>query len=107
MPAITVNSYGKGWFVYVGTLLRGESLDAFTTWITNLAKVLPNLVTPAGVRAYERQSADFRLVFLLNFSDKRQEVPLSATWQELLTETEVNCVDLPPAGVAVLKKAKV
>jgi beta-galactosidase len=106
MPAITVNSYGKGMFVYVGTLLRGESLDAFTTWLINLAKVAPNLVTPAGVRAYERQSADFRLIFLLNFSDKRQEVPLGATWHELLTESEVDCIDLPPAGVAVLKKAK-
>jgi beta-galactosidase len=106
MPAITVNSFGKGWFVYVGTLLRGESLDAFTAWLINLAKVAPNLVTPAGVRAYERQSADFRLVFLLNFSEKRQEVQLGATWQELLTDTELNCVDLPPAGVAILKKAK-
>lgn len=106
MPAITINSFGKGMFVYVGTLLRGESLDAFITWLTELAKVEPNLKTPAGVRAYERQSADFRLIFLLNFSEKSHKIGLDGTWQEILSGREIDRVELPPAGVALLKKAK-
>ena len=93
-------------FVYVGTLLRGESLDGFITWLTELAKVEPNLKTPAGVRAYERQSADYRLIFLLNFSEKSHKIALDGTWQEILSGSETDRVDLPPAGVALLKKAK-
>lgn len=106
MPAITLNRFGKGMLVYVGTLLRGDSLAAFTAWLTGLAQVAPNLVTPAGVRAYERQSAEYRLVFLLNFSEQAQVVPLGAAWQELLSGQTVEQVDLPPAGVAILQKSK-
>jgi hypothetical protein len=62
-------SYGKGKLVYVGTLLRGANLDAFMAWLKDLAGVQVNLVTPAGVRAYERQSQTHRLLFLLNFSE--------------------------------------
>jgi beta-galactosidase len=104
MPAITVNRFGKGALVYVGTLLRGENLDVFTTWLTGLAGVEPCMATPPGVRAYERRSADYRLVFLLNFSEQPQTVALGGVWHEQLSGEAVEHVHLSPAGVAVIKK---
>ena len=106
MPAITVNRCGKGMFVYVGTVLRGASLDALTAWLTGLAGVQPNLATPPGVRAYERQSADYRLLFVMNFSEQVHSVALGETWEDVLAGKPVQQVDLPLAGLAILKKAK-
>jgi beta-galactosidase len=106
LPAITVNDYGKGKLVYVGTLLRGANLDAFMAWLKDLAGVQVNLVTPAGVRAYERQSQTHRLLFLLNFSEETYNVPLGATWQNILNGQAVEETILEPAGVAILQKEK-
>jgi len=106
MPAITINRFGIGTLVNVGTLLRAGSLDAFVAWLTGLAGVAPILPTPAGAHAYKRQSADFRLVLLLNFSELPHLVGLGATWQDVLTGQELDQVNLPPAGVAVLMKAR-
>jgi beta-galactosidase len=106
LPAVTVNNYGKGKVIYIGTVLRDASLQAFAEWLTHLAGIEPNLPTPAGVRAYERQGADFRLLFLLNFGEDNQTVLLGSTWREILTDQDVSEVHLPYAGLAVLKKEK-
>ena len=106
LPAITINDYGKGKVVYVGTLLRDEDLHAFIGWLSNIAGVEPALSTPAGVRAYERQSQTDRLVFLCNFSDQPQVVPLDEPWRDTLTGQDIQEVQLPLAGVAVIQKAK-
>jgi len=37
MPAITINRVGAGTVVYVGTVLQGDSLAAYLTWLLNLA----------------------------------------------------------------------
>jgi beta-galactosidase len=104
MPAITVHTFGKGKVIYLGTLLRGANLDALVAWLTGLAGVEPCLVTPAGVRSHERRGKDYRLVFVLNFNDQRQVFSLGGTWREVLSDREVDELDLPPAGVAVLQK---
>jgi beta-galactosidase len=109
-PAITVHEVGKGKVVYVGVLLRGESLDAFTHWLADLAGIEPVLRDlPQGVRAYERQGErdgqPYRLVFLCNFSGKEQSISLGSAWEDLLEGKEVSRINLPEAGVAVLHKA--
>jgi beta-galactosidase len=106
LPAITVNQYGRGKVVYVGTLLRDDNLHDFITWLAELANVQVNLVTPAGVRAYERQSEENRLLFLLNFTEDTHDIDLGGAWQDLLAEQETEKVSLPPAGVSILQRAK-
>ncbi len=106
MPAITTHKYGKGQVVYVGTLLRGEHLHAFIAWLIDQARITPNLRTPGGVRAYERQSETIRLLFLLNFSEEQQTIQLDGVWKDLITQTEVSETHLQPTGVAVLQQPK-
>jgi beta-galactosidase len=109
-PAVTVHKYGKGKVIYVGVLLRGESIDAFTRWLVELAGVEPVLAgLPKGVRAYERQGVRdgqaYRLVFLCNFGEKEQSVSLGSAWEDLLEGKNVSSITLPEAGVVVLRKA--
>jgi beta-galactosidase len=106
MPAITINNYGKGKVFYVGTVLRGNSLHAFITWLSQAAGVQPNLAAPQGVRAYERQSDTHRLLFLLNFTEDIKKINLENRWHDLLSEQDVTTISLPPAGVALLQMAK-
>jgi beta-galactosidase len=105
-PAITVHAYGKGKVVYVGTLVRGTSLQALLAWLCQEAGVDAVLPTPPGVRAYERRSATHRLVFLLNFSEGEQVLHLAEPWEDCFTGKQVIQVELKPAGVAVIRRSR-
>lgn len=102
-PAITIHEYGSGKVVYVGTLLRGSSLQTLIAWLCQEAGVKAVLQTPPGVRAHERRCATYRLVFLLNVSDQPQVVELGETWEDVLTGKQVVKVELGLAGVSVLR----
>lgn len=95
--------------MYLGTLLRGASMDGFIHWLADLAGVEPILRgLPEGVRAYERQGSlgdhAFRLVFLCNFSGNEQSIELGDEWEDLLTEKTSTKYKLEEAGVVVLRK---
>ena len=102
MPAITIHEYGRGKVVYVGTLLRGSSLQALIAWLCQEAGVKAVLQTPPGVRAYERRADSYRLVFLLNFSEKEQVVRLEEPWEDVFAGKQVKQVEIEPAGVSVI-----
>ena len=108
-PAITVNTYGKGKVVYVGTVLSAETLTAFLAWLCELADVPLGLETPIGVRAYERRSDDIRLLFLMNFGDAAQTVRLDndvdGEWEDALTGDAVAQMELKSAAVQILKQS--
>jgi beta-galactosidase len=108
-PAITVHRFGQGQVIYVGTLLRGASLDAFIDWLAEQAGVEPALRgAPSGVRVYERlggrDGETYRLLFLCNFSEAEQQVELGAGWLDLFSGERVSRAVLAPAGVAICKK---
>ena len=104
VPAVTLNEVGKGKVVYVGTLLRDASLKAFIAWLCALAGVVPVLSTPPEVRAYERRGVDYRLLFMLNFGEEEQIIPLDGSWQDVITGQATTRVILPPAEVLILQQ---
>jgi beta-galactosidase len=106
VPAITINVVGKGKVVYVGTVLRGETLTAFLSWLCALANVPVGMHSPDGVRAYERQSENVRLLFLMNFGGIDQTVTLDGEWQDTLTGEGCSKVELQPADVRILTRQK-
>ena len=98
-----MHSFGKGKVVYVGTLLRGESLAEFTAWLCSQAGVQPMLATPPGVHAYERRgrgpgAEGLRLVFLTNEGDETSEVNLGGMFEDLLDGGKIARAVIPPAG---------
>jgi len=104
-PAITLHQYGAGKVVYVGTLLRGETLAAFVSWLCDIAGVSEGLPTPEGVSAHERQGDGYRLLFLLNYAENAREVSLEGEWKDLLAGQVVESIRLGPADVCILKRA--
>ena len=104
MPAITVNEFGKGKVVYVGTVLRDETLARFLAWLAKLADIAPVLATPAGVRALERRSDTERFLFLLNFSDAPQSVPLGEEWSDAFDSSPVIQADVAADDLRILRR---
>ncbi|RPH58829.1 MAG: hypothetical protein EHM81_09295, partial [Chloroflexi bacterium] len=103
-PAVTLNEFGKGQAVYVGTLGDDNLHDTLLDWAVEAAKIPSSLATPPGVEATERWQGDRRLLFLLNHTDSAKDVQLSQPGVDLLSGAAVKeNITLPPYGVVVLE----
>jgi beta-galactosidase len=102
-PAVTLNKFGRGRAVYVGTLGEAAVADTLVGWLVNLTNLTPALTTPDGVEAVERWQGSHRLLFLLNHADERRAVTLPQPLTDLLTgRTMDKQVTLAPKAVLIL-----
>ncbi len=102
--AVTLNRFGRGQAVYVGTMGDAALHDAVVGWLVEAAAVSPALVTPDGVEAVERWKDGRRLLFLLNHADHACEIALSEPLTDLLTGQAVKGqVTLEPKAVMILR----
>jgi beta-galactosidase len=102
-PAITVNQFGQGQVVYVGTVGDADLYEALADWLLGLAGVQPILAAPEGVEVTERWQGDDRLLFLLNHTGHAQEVDLDGHCTDLLRETACEGkVTIAPRDVLIL-----
>ena len=90
LPAITVNRFGKGRVIYVGTSLRGEGLSALVTYLCAETGVSSLCETPAGLHVYQRVGADNcladeRLWFALNYTEEELFFTPPGTWLDVLS----------------------
>jgi len=83
-PAITLNVYGPGKVVYVGTLGPAALFDPLAGWFLELARLTPILAVPEGVEVAERWRGDRRLLFLLNHTAEERQVTLDREYSSLL-----------------------
>jgi len=102
LPAITINRYGAGTVIYLGTILEGESLAAFVRYLRGLAGVEPLMATPAGVVAHERVGDGLRLRFLLNHTDAPVTVTLPAGWRDAFTGQPCAAVEIPAVDMRLV-----
>ncbi|MBI1296541.1 cellulase family glycosylhydrolase [bacterium] len=102
-PAVTLNHYGKGQVLYVGTL-SAPIYEVLTPLLLNLAGVQPVFTAPADVEVTVRHRDGRRLFFLLNHAAELRTVTLAGTYTDLLAEgkTVTDAVDLDPYGVCIL-----
>jgi len=103
-PAITLNRFGQGQVVYVGTLGDAPLYEVLAGWLLNLAGVQPLLTAPEGVEVTERWQGDQRLLFVLNHTDREQEVTLDKRYMDLLDGSAAleGAVTVPPRDVLIL-----
>lgn len=87
--------------MYVGTVLTGETLEAFLRWLRRLAGVEPVLDVPPEVRAFERRSLDTRFLFLLNPTGSPQPVTLGDRWRDAFTGERASTIDISRVDVRV------
>jgi beta-galactosidase len=107
-PAITLNRFGKGLAVYVGTV--GDQLlhEMLSGWLLDLAGVRRMITAPAGVEVAERWQGEHRILFLLNQTERTQEVTLDGRYNNLIGDpaTLEGTVTIPPRDVLVLMEGR-
>jgi len=101
--AVTLNHFGQGQAVYVGTIGDEALHDTIVGWLVDTASVSPVMPTPDGVEAVERWRDGRRLLFLLNHTDQDRDVVLPQPLTDLLTGQVVERqVTLAPKAVMIL-----
>jgi len=101
-PAITINKYGKGNVVYVGTSLSPYLQKVLGQWLASETMILPALNTPLGVEAIWRGKKE--VLYLLNHRNTEVNFPINNCFKELISGREIiNEVRLNPYGVNVLR----
>ena len=101
--AMTINVFGDGKVVYIGTMGDAGFYAALIQWILNLADLTPLLNTPQGVEVTERWQGEQRLLFVLNHNDHACQVSLTADFTELISGRVVSGeVTVAPYDVLIL-----
>jgi len=106
-PAITCNRFGKGWVVYIGTAGDEPFFDNLANYLIALSEVKPVLESPEGVEITERWVSDRRLLFVLNYTSKQQEVSFDGHYSDiLLGSRQMRKVMIAPYEFRVFVKDK-
>jgi beta-galactosidase len=101
--AVTLNRFGEGRVIYLGTMGDGDYYASVARWVLELAGIRSLLNAPAGVEVAERWQGDQRLLFVLNHSGAAQTITLDGSYTDLVSgERKTGAVELDPYGVLTL-----
>jgi beta-galactosidase len=102
-PAITMNNFGLGKAVYVGTMSHQYFYYDLVVWLRQTCNLFPLLKVPDTVEVSMRQKEDMKLYFLLNHQNSPVRIQFYKPMHDFLTgNTFTGNYDLPPHGVLVL-----
>jgi beta-galactosidase len=105
-PAITLNQFGQGQVVYVGTVGDADLYETLADWLLGLAGVEAILSAPEGIEVTERWQGASRLLFVLNHTGQAQEVNLNGHYVDILSgSASEGTVTIAPREVLVLLEA--
>lgn len=102
-PAITMNNYGLGKAIYVGTQSSQEFYYDLITWARGVCNLFPLLKVPNTVEVSMRSSDEKNIYFLLNHQSSPVRLQFYKPTHDFLSgETITGKYDLPPHGVLVV-----
>ena len=107
MPAVTVNTYGKGRAYYVAARDAGDLTDDLTARILNELQITSDFdgALPYGVTAHSRSDGKQLFVFLENHSTTQKTVKTGQIWQGVESgDTLTGEIPLSPYEVLILTK---
>jgi beta-galactosidase len=104
-PAVTMNRFGAGQAVYVGTVPEPVFWDRLVGWLTEQLGVEAPLDVPEGVEVTVRQGDDgARYTFILNGSGSPQTVDVGAGGHDLVSDADAKGdVVIAPLQVMVVR----
>ncbi|MBL6763661.1 MAG: beta-galactosidase [Verrucomicrobiae bacterium] len=102
-PAMTMNEYGEGRAIYIGTMSHPAFYTDLVTWLRNIAGLAPLLRVPEQIEVSMRQRSDYRLYFLVNHHDAPVHIQFFKPVHNFMTDEEVSggC-DVPAHGVMII-----
>lgn len=102
-PAMTLNTFGLGKAVYIGTMCQQHFYNDLVVWLRQLCNLHPLLKVPENVEVSMRQTDHAKLFFLLNHQSTPVRIQFYKPMHDFLTGTTFSgTYDLPPHGVLVL-----
>jgi beta-galactosidase len=107
-PAVTRHRFGKGEAIYVAGRADERLLDDLLGGLADqldLHRALPEI--PTGVCVRERETADERFLFVLNFANAPTTVSIGPGWTSLLDGAAVSpVIELAVHGYQVLRRRR-
>lgn len=102
-PAITLNTFGLGKAVYIGTQSHQHFYHDLVAWLRNMGGLHPLLKVPENVEVSMRERDGSRVYFLLNHQNSPIRVQFYKPMHDFLTGNNiVGNYDIQPHGVLVL-----
>ena len=102
-PAITMNTFGLGKAVYIGTMSHQHFYNDLVVWLRQMCSLHPLLKVPESVEVSLREKEGTRVFFLLNHQNSPVRIQFYKPMHDFLTgNTFSGNYDLPPHGVLVL-----
>ena len=101
--AITMNEFGEGKAIYIGTVSHQPFYNDLIVWLRQMCNLHPLLKVPDTVEVSMRQKGDSRIFFLLNHQNSPVRITFYKPMHDFLTaRTFTGNYDLPPHGILVL-----
>jgi len=102
-PAVTINTFGLGKAIYIGTMCHQPFYYDLVDWLRQMCSLFPLLKVPDSVEVSMRQKDDTRIYFLLKHAPTPVRITFYKPMHDYLTgNTFTGNYDLPPHGVLVL-----
>ncbi|HEY4329843.1 MAG TPA: beta-galactosidase, partial [Phycisphaerae bacterium] len=102
-PAITMNTFGLGKAVYIGTQSHQHFYHDLIVWLRQMCNLHPLLKVPENIEVSMRQKDGAKVYILLNHQNSQIRVQFYKPMHDFLTgQNIVGNYDLPPHGVLVI-----
>ncbi|HIL69472.1 MAG TPA: beta-galactosidase [Verrucomicrobia bacterium] len=102
-PAMTMNEFGLGKAIYVGTMSHREFYFDLIEWLRQENNLFPLMKVPNQVEVSMRKKDGVNIFFLLNHQDSHVRINFYKPMHDFLTgNTFTGQYDLPPHGVLIL-----
>jgi beta-galactosidase len=106
--AITMNPFGLGKAIYIGTQSHQHFYNDLVIWLRQLCNLVPLLKVPENVEVSMRQKDDAKVFFLLNHQTSPVRIQFYKPMHDYLTGNSFSGnYDLQPHGVLVLDEHSV
>ena len=102
-PAITMNTFGLGKAIYIGTQSHQHFYHDLVAWLRQMSGLHPLLKVPENIEVSMREKEGSRVYFLLNHQASPVRIQFYKPMHDFLTgQNIVGNYDLPPHGVLVI-----
>jgi beta-galactosidase len=106
-PALTMNTFGLGKAIYIGTVCDQPFYYDLIDWLRPMCALHQSLKVPDTVEVSMREKAGTRIFFLLNHNSSAVRITFYKPMRDFLTERTINGnYDLPPHGILVLDESQ-